>query len=961
MDFRLLFIKVTMKLPYLTAVLNVPKMRKFQRFAVSCIIFLIGTFALLNPTLDTRLGISRSSKAAKGYEDKIKLREPGAHDHPANNAGVESKTENTSEELSKNTWILPVAIVISFIVGLIVGYFVKKCWKKCCRNGYENEQNDCGEQRAILGSGACMSEAPTSITTFGEEVRPSASPVMPKHRTAKKKSKDEDGVNEITQELARYTDLKLYRITEICRDKLESTIKDVVEQIIETHESTGRTPEINFEEIRKLNRSNKRLDASQLLLKLLLQGDVQGCRIFWNTLIRKPVDRQYLLILLEQKVEEEVILQHRYNLRVQSRNMKMPKSRLISDIYTEPRITLTHTEHGDVTEKSNDHVEIHELLKRRSSDTDKTNISVVYGAAGTGKTTLIQKIIHDWAKGITYEEFKFVLHLKVQHLNAIKGRITLSGLIADTYPHLENYLDDLWKEPKRLLFIFDDLSHLDPPISFPDDERNSDPRHRCTGPESICLVRDILRCLLQGEFLKGCSVLITARLWKQETLCHVTVDSTSQITGFTSEKAKEYFCSYLANEQYANGIVQLIEQNDILRNMCCDPLFCYALASSLESHKPQREEQKAMPVINHTQVLFDYIVPLCRACGYDDKPTLESLVKVGGLAYKGITHNTLSFEAGALSEMNYCPPNFTSAFMIQDADKQNSGLVYEFRHSVVRDFLAAVAKILDTPIAQLKGLLDQQFTDTTGRFRTFSLFLVGLSSQISVDRLKRQLGSNRSEVHSCISQWLRESVKRRLKHMEQSMVLHTLYSLLEFGDDQVLQEVLTPTTTVKLNQLRLTSLDCTVLSRTLIYSGMIEELDLSSCFVQPEEIQKLEPMLHRCVILRLNQNKLQDSGVKLILKSLEKVDCKIQTLELKSNHLTDDFLCELFSVLRTNRSLTLLNLSNSSQDGQHDNRFTSESLQRHVDNYTQHKKIRWLRYGHTGLDNTSNVFTLITQ
>ncbi|XP_072892369.1 NACHT, LRR and PYD domains-containing protein 3-like [Hemitrygon akajei] len=752
--------------------------------------------------------------------------------------------------MCRKCWI-PVAIAL--IVGGLTGSLGTIYWfrRRYFCNGYkpaegEDGQYNSGEQRAIPGSGGNTAEDPTSNTPSGEFRQPDITdirrpPVSPGIST-------EDAAFKIRQELAQYTDLHLYRVMEIYHEKLESAIEGVVQDINESLISAGGISKIYSEEIRKLTRRNQGLDASRLLLKSVLHGDFQDCRLFWDMLSRTQANPQNLLALLKQDVEEEVILQHRYILRVQSRNMKVPKSRLISDIYTDPLITRTQPEHDDVTAKNNSQIRvvvIHELLKRLCSDTDKTNISIVYGAAGTGKTTLIQKIIHDWAMGMIYKEFRFVLHFKVQNLNAIKGRTTLSRLIVDTYPYLENYLDDLWKEPKSLLLIFDDLNYLDPSISFSDDERNSDPRHRCTGPESICFVQDILRCLLQGEFLKGCSVLITARLWKQEMLRHVTADSTFQVMGFTSEKVKEYFSRYLRREQYINEVVQLIEKNDILRNMSSNPLFCYVLAS-----QPQREVQTTSSVINHTQVLFDYFVLLLRACGYDDKTTRVCLLEVGELAYKGITRNTLSFEAGSVSELNFCPPNFASAFMIQDPDKQNRGLVYEFRYSVVRDFLAALAKILNTPTAQLKGLLDAQFTDTAGRFRTFSLFLVGLSSQKSTDRLKLQLGSVSYEVSSCISEWFRESVKRRLTNTEQHKVLHILYSLLEFGDNQVLEEVLAPTITIKLNQLLLTSPDFTVLSRTLIYSEVIEELDLSSCLAQPDEIQKLEPVLHRCVILR---------------------------------------------------------------------------------------------------------------
>ncbi|XP_062892874.1 NACHT, LRR and PYD domains-containing protein 13-like [Mobula hypostoma] len=729
-------------------------------------------------------------------------------------------------------------------------------------------------------------------------------------------------------------------------------------------------PELNVEEIRTLTRCNQRLDASQQLLKSILYGNIRECRMFWNILAKAQVNPQRLMTFLKQDVEEEGILQYRYHLRVQSMTMKMPKLRLISDIYTDPWITLTHSEHHSVTGEGNTHireVEINELLKRRSSHSEKTTISVVYGAAGTGKTTLIQKIIHDWAMEVKYEEFRFILYFQIQNLNAIKGKITLSRLIVDAYPYLEKYLNHLWKEPNRLLFIFDDLDQLDPSIIFSDNESNSDARHRCTGPESNCLVNDTLRCLLQGDLLKGCTVLITARLWKQETLRHVPVDSTFQVMGFTSEKVKQYFCRYFHHVEYTNSIVQFIEKNYVLQNMCSNPLFCVTLASSLESHQTQREEQTKISAINHTQVLLDYVALLRGVFGYDDNTTQNMLIEVGDLAYEGIKQNTLSFsfEGDLLSDLNTCPPNFTSAFMVRDPDIQSCDAVCKFRHYVVRDFLAALAKIIHTSPSRLKSLLDEIFMDPDRRFSIFLLFLVGLSSRKSADRLMLELCSVPSEVTSCVSEWLTQSVIRRLRNMNgevsQRTFLHTLYCLLEFEDNEIMKEVLTSIPTIKLNRLVLTYPDCTVLSRTLIYTEVIEELDLSSCLAQPEEIQDLEHLLHKCVILRLNQINLQDSGVKHLFNSLKKSVSKIETLELKSNHLTDDCLYTLFSALSTNRSLTRLNLSNSIQDEKQANVFSHERLQRYVDNYAQQKEIRWLCREHVGQDNGSNILTLITE
>ncbi|XP_042201804.1 NACHT, LRR and PYD domains-containing protein 3-like [Callorhinchus milii] len=51
------------------------------------------------------------------------------------------------------------------------------------------------------------------------------------------------------------------------------------------------------------------------------------------------------------------------------------------------------------------------FYKRSGSGTFTGNSAVVSGVAGIGKTTMVQKIVHDWATGKIYPHFHFVLFL----------------------------------------------------------------------------------------------------------------------------------------------------------------------------------------------------------------------------------------------------------------------------------------------------------------------------------------------------------------------------------------------------------------------------------------------------------------------------------------------------------------------------------------------------------------------
>ncbi|XP_072892538.1 ribonuclease inhibitor-like [Hemitrygon akajei] len=114
----------------------------------------------------------------------------------------------------------------------------------------------------------------------------------------------------------------------------------------------------------------------------------------------------------------------------------------------------------------------------------------------------------------------------------------------------------------------------------------------------------------------------------------------------------------------------------------------------------------------------------------------------------------------------------------------------------------------------------------------------------------------------------------------------------------------------------LNPIDCAVLSYAIGLCDTIKHLDLGSCHIQCEGIQRLGPGLHKCQELRLNDNKLGDSGVKLVSAALKNPECKIQKLWLFDVGLTDSGAEDLVSALRTNPSLTDLNLGyNSLTDG----------------------------------------------
>ncbi|XP_067916183.1 NACHT, LRR and PYD domains-containing protein 12-like [Heterodontus francisci] len=80
--------------------------------------------------------------------------------------------------------------------------------------------------------------------------------------------------------------------------------------------------------------------------------------------------------------------------------------------------------------------------------------AAVSGVPGIGKTTMVQKIVYDWATGKIYPNFQFVFSFKFRDLNTINCKISLWNIILLFYPYMQNILEELCNSPEGLLFIF---------------------------------------------------------------------------------------------------------------------------------------------------------------------------------------------------------------------------------------------------------------------------------------------------------------------------------------------------------------------------------------------------------------------------------------------------------------------------------------------------------------------------
>uniref|UniRef100_A0A663ES90 NACHT, LRR and PYD domains-containing protein 3 n=1 Tax=Aquila chrysaetos chrysaetos TaxID=223781 RepID=A0A663ES90_AQUCH len=564
-------------------------------------------------------------------------------------------------------------------------------------------------------------------------------------------------------------------------------------------------------------------------------------------------------------------------------------------------------------------------------------VVVLLGAAGVGKTMTARKIMLDWASNKMFVEFDYVFYIHCREGNLLTSPASVANLITQCYPGSSPPLDEMLRQPERLLFVIDGFDEFRFSFDLPQSEL-------CFKPREERPVEIILSSLFRRMLLPECSLLITTRPAALQKLgkC-LECERYAEILGFSEAERKEYFHKFFDNAEQAAAAFQFVRGNETLFTMCLVPIVCWIVCTVMKQQLG-RTGGLAQSLKTTTRIYILYLSALLRSLSSQLKQGMPRVLrKLCCLAADGIWKQKVLFEEKevqgyALDQLEALPLLLNEHLFQKDISCVST---YSFIHLSFQEFFAALFYLLEDkgeaqdlpagPSRDVKELLES-YGNSRNYFMLTVRFLFGLLNEEHRRELEEELGCKIApRITQELLAWLQNSQKTALALlMQETAVIRELevcHCLYELQDKRFVAAALDPFTGVYLRGLNLNRFDQLVLSFSIKHFPKLESLDLGHCSFlwddpedsagpQPAKQEGKQSPIHllcqpcgsslclscrfdRCQltsaccaalasVLSVNptlteldlagNEDLRDSGVKLLCEGLRRGTCQLQTM-----------------------------------------------------------------------------------
>ncbi|XP_030054227.1 NACHT, LRR and PYD domains-containing protein 3 isoform X2 [Microcaecilia unicolor] len=493
---------------------------------------------------------------------------------------------------------------------------------------------------------------------------------------------------------------------------------------------------------------------------------------------------------------------------------------------------------------------------------------ILHGAAGTGKTYTVRKILLDWASEKIYEDlFDFVFYIDCKELLKKKEEVTLTDLLWHTCGASKFVLQKALTCQEKILFLVDGVDELFGHIT---DENSSNAKIQ-SWPTSVTIAKLLKR---DHAMVQRAKILLTTR-----SLCLYRVEKeltsanlSAEVLGFLEEGIKDYFNKLVLDQEKAMEIYNYIRDNEMIFTMCFVPALSWVVCNAVMSDIDDAGNLKTASTT--TQVFLSFVITLLKNhCPEFQKQHHSILEKLGVLALRGIRKQQFSFDQEDMDQVQQdLPEKIQSIFLNSIFEKK---IIPEtqcgFTHTIVQEFIAALYYFSSTRKEEMKDLLEDTLKTQDPHKVRIVRFLFGLGGQKARTMLKNFIGM--STVPSLMKDllcWVKKASSIDNNGYFQRELLHCLY---ELQHEQSVKQALEDIKTLDLSRATLGRLDCSVLKFCLSCCPCLDQLDLPDAPLGQKELEILLPELHRCQNLKLSAQKLSEEFAKQVCIQLSSKLC----------------------------------------------------------------------------------------
>uniref|UniRef100_A0A8C5ZRC8 NLR family pyrin domain containing 10 n=1 Tax=Marmota marmota marmota TaxID=9994 RepID=A0A8C5ZRC8_MARMA len=347
------------------------------------------------------------------------------------------------------------------------------------------------------------------------------------------------------------------------------------------------------------------------------------------------------------------------------------------------------------------------------------SLVVLQGSAGTGKTTLVRKMVLDWATGTLYPGREVVL------LKGCKLEQLLSWCCGDNQAPVTEIL----KQPERLLFILDGFDELQRPSGQ-------------LGKRVGSPMENVLRLLIRRQLLPTCSLLVTTRppalgslepMLGQRRRVHVL--------GFSEEERRQYFSFYFKDEEQARHAFEFVQGNDVLYTACQVPGICWVVCSWLKEQMERGQAISETPR-NSTDIFTAYVstfLPADDSGGCSELTRHRVLRGLCSLATEGIEHQRFLFKEDELRKHNLDGSRLI-AFLSSSNYQEELDIkkYYSFCHISFQEFFHAMSYLVKEGQSQLGEASSREVKRLVEAKEQKKNEEMTLSTQFLLDILKKE-------------------------------------------------------------------------------------------------------------------------------------------------------------------------------------------------------------------------------